>query len=57
MNFGPLAHFRGTVLEENPPCPTEQDGRYKMPVKRCTNIPLGAWRKVLTLAKEFGWVK
>lgn len=57
MNFGPLAHFQGTALEENPPCRTEQDGRYEMPIQRCADIPLGSWRKVLTLAKEFGWVK
>lgn len=57
MNFGPLAHFRGTVMEENPPCLIEQDPRHTMPVKRCAGIPLGHWRKVVNLAREFGWVK
>jgi len=57
VHFGPLAHFRGTVLQEQPPYPVTMDRR---PHRRGMGIEWAVrdpdatqeWRKVGELTKK-----
>jgi hypothetical protein len=55
FNFGPIAHYDGTLMRDDHDYLLVDAGTPGAPVYRMKDIPSMAWRKFVEVTREFGW--